>query len=389
MGSLVRIALTCPYAWDDPGGVQTHVRELAERLLAAGQAVTVLAPVRSEAAQAWVRPVGRPVDIPYNASNAPIDPRPWAMRQIADELRRFGPDVVHVHEPMSPSTSMWATLASPVPVVATFHSGATKSRLYDVASPVLRRVARRLAIRVAVSNAAAEFARSRIGGGFEIVPNGVDVERFATAEPADLGPGTKVLFVGRLDERKGFPTALAAFERLAGEFDDLRLVVVGDGPDRDAVQGVAPGVRERIRMLGVVPNIDLPPFSVASDLYLGTAVGGESFGVVLVESMAAGVPVIASDIPGYREVVRDGVDGVLVPPRDPIALADAAARVLRDPVLADRFRAAGRARAQMFDWSVVMAQLEGCYRRASDPRSRPEATPEADGRTEAGPPSIQ
>ena len=385
----MRIALTCPYAWDDPGGVQTHVRELAERLLTAGHAVTVLTPVRSEASQAWVRPVGRPIDIPYNASNAPIDPRPWAMRQIADELRRFGPDVVHAHEPMTPSTSMWATLASPVPVVATFHSGATRSRLYDAAGPVLRRVARRLALRVAVSHAAAEFARRRIGGEFEIVPNGVDVERFATAEPADLGSGTKVLFVGRLDERKGFPTALAAFERLAGEFEDLRLVVVGDGPDRDAVQGMPPGVRERIRMLGAVPNVDLPPFSAACDLYLGTAVGGESFGVVRVESMAAGVPVIASDIPGYREVIRDGVDGVLVPPRDPGALADAAAQVVRDPVLADRLRAAGTARAQMFDWSVVLAQLEGCYRRATDPRTGPGTGPGASGRTEAGPPSLQ
>jgi phosphatidylinositol alpha-mannosyltransferase len=154
----MRIALTCPYAWDDPGGVQTHVRELADRLLGAGHAVTVLAPVRSEPSQAWVRPVGRPVNVPYNASNAPIDPRPWAIRQVTDELRRFGPDVVHAHEPMTPSTSMWATLASPVPVVATFHSGATRSRLYDVAGPMLRRVARRLTVRVAVSQAAAEFA---------------------------------------------------------------------------------------------------------------------------------------------------------------------------------------------------------------------------------------
>jgi phosphatidyl-myo-inositol alpha-mannosyltransferase len=368
----VRIALTCPYAWDDPGGVQTHVRELAERLLARGHAVTVLTPVRTQAAQAWVRPVGAPVDIPYNASNAPIDPRPWAVRQIADELRRFGPDVVHAHEPLTPSTSMWASLASSVPVVATFHSGATRSRLYDAAAPVLRRIARRLAIRVAVSQAAADFARRRIGGEFEIVPNGVDVARFAQAEPADLGPGTKLLFVGRLDERKGFPTALAAFQRLATEFGDLQFVVVGDGPDRAAVETVASPLRERIRMVGALPNVDLPPFSAASDLYLGSAVGGESFGVVLVEAMAAGVAVVASDIPGYREVVRDGVDGLLVPPRDPAALAEAAGRILREPSLAERLREAGSARAQAFDWAVVEAALEGCYRRALGPDPGPE-----------------
>ena len=362
----MRVALTCPYAWDDPGGVQTHVRELAERLLADGHAVTVLAPVRTAAAQAWVRPVGAPVDIPYNASNAPIDPRPWAVRQIADELRRFGPAVVHVHEPFTPSTSMWATLAARVPVVATFHSGATRSRLSDVASPLLRRLARRIVVRVAVSDAAADFARRRIEGDFVIVPNGVDVARFARAEATDLGPGTTLLFVGRLDERKGFPTALAAFLQLAPRFDDLRLVVAGDGPDRAAVEGVSPELRPRIRMLGAVPNVDLPPISAAGDLFLGSAVGGESFGVVLVEAMAAGVPVVASDIPGYREVIRDGVDGLLVPPRDPGAIADAAGRILADPELAARLRDAGRARAEAFDWSVVVAALHECYRRATD-----------------------
>src|SRR6187455_2437889 len=150
----MRVALICPYAWDDPGGVQTHIRELAESLLARDHAVTVIAPVRDGAAQPWVSPVGRPVDIPYNASNAPIDPRPWSTGRIRASLRRFEPDVVHAHEPLTPSTSMWATLGAPVPVVATFHSGATRSRLYDVTAPVLRRIARRIAIRVAVSEAA-------------------------------------------------------------------------------------------------------------------------------------------------------------------------------------------------------------------------------------------
>ena len=304
----MRVALICPYAWDDPGGVQTHIRELAESLLARDHAVTVIAPVRHGAAQPWVSPVGRPIDIPYNASNAPIDPRPWSMKQVRETLRRFEPDVVHAHEPLTPSTSMWATLGASVPVVATFHSGASRSRLYDATAPVLRRIARRISIRVAVSEAAAAFAGSRIGGAFEIVPNGVDVSRFADAEPADLGAGTKLLFVGRLDERKGFPTAVEAFSKLAAERPDLRLVVVGDGPDRSALDRLAPSVRSRVTMLGPVPNIDLPPFHAACDLYLGPSVGGESFGVVLIEAMAAGLPVVASDIAGYREVDprRDG-----------------------------------------------------------------------------------
>ena len=369
----MRVALVCPYAWDDPGGVQVHVGELALRLAERGHHVIALAPVRDHVDARWVVPVGRPVDIPYNASNAPIDPRPWSRRRVRTVLDRFGPDVVHVHEPLTPSTSMWATLVSPMPVVATFHSGASRSRLFDLAAPALRRVARRLAVQIAVSEAAASFARDRIGGAFEIVPNGVDVARFADAVPADVGPGTKLLFVGRLDERKGFPTAVDAFERMALDRPELRLVVVGDGPDRGAADRLAPAVRERVTFLGTVPNRDLPPVHAACDLYLGPSVGGESFGIVLVEAMAAGLPVVASDVPGYDEVIRDGVDGLLVAPRDPAAFAEAAGRVLDDPALAGRLAQAGRARAVAFDWGPVTERLEGLYARAADagPRSLP------------------
>ena len=360
----MRIAFACPYAWDDPGGAQVHVRELASHMIAEGHDVLVLAPVRHAAPEPWVRAVGRPVDVTFNRSNAPIDPRPWSVRRVRALLRAFRPDVVHVHEPFTPSTSMWATLAAEAPVVATFHTGAERSRLYDLAAPVLRRIARRIVIRVAVSRVAERAASARIGGSFEIVPNGADVARFADAEPAELGKGTKLLFVGRLDERKGFPVAVDAFGRLAPDRPDLRLIVVGDGPERSAVNGLPPEVRARVAMLGAVPNVDLPPFEKACDLYLGTSVGGESFGIVLVEAMAAGLPVVASGIPGYDEVVTNGVDGLLVPPRDPAALAQAAGSILDDPGLAGRLSSAGLARAATFDWRVVGARLEALYDRA-------------------------
>ena len=194
-----------------------------------------------------------------------------------------------------------------------------------------------------MSAPAAAFARARIGGRYEIVPNGTDVSRFADAAAADLGPGRKLLFVGRLDLRKGFPVALAAFARLGASREDLRLIVVGDGPERSAVEGLPAGIRTRVEMLGAVANEALPTYHAACDVYVGPALGGESFGMVLVEAMAAGLPVVASAIEGYREVVRDGVDGLLVPPRDPVALSDAVARILDDEVLAARLRAAGRA----------------------------------------------
>jgi phosphatidylinositol alpha-mannosyltransferase len=366
----VRIALVCPYAWDDAGGVQVHVRELGERLHVAGHEVLALTPARSRPSEPWVHGVGRPVDMTYNASNAPIDPRPWSAARIREELRRFAPAVVHVHEPFAPSTSLWAVLTWRAPIVATFHSGATRSRLYDVAGPALRLLSRRLSIRIAVSEAAAAFARRRIGGSFEIVPNGLDVAAFETAVPADLGDGIPLLFLGRLDERKGFPTALAAFARLAPGRAYLRLVVAGDGPDRRAVDEVPEEIRGRIRLLGSVPHGDVAPFLAAGRVYLGASIGGESFGYVLIEAMAAGVPVVASDVPGYDEVVRHEVDGLLVPPRNPEALAAGVGRVLDDPGLARRLADAGRERARAFDWSVVVPRLESLYRRAVEARIR-------------------
>jgi phosphatidylinositol alpha-mannosyltransferase len=342
------------------------VRELGEEMLRLGHQVLGLAPIRGSAAEPWVLRIGRPIDLTYNASNAPIDPRPWSARAVRRALQRFGPDVVHVHEPFAPSTSLWAMLVARAPIVATFHSGATTSRAYDLAAPVLRWLARRIAVRVAVSRAAARFAERRIGGPFEIVPNGLEVARWWEAEPRkDLGNGTKLLFCGRLDGRKGFPTALDAFARLAADRADVRMIVAGDGPDRDAVQRLAGGARARVTMLGMVPHEELPPIHRACDVYLGTSIGGESFGIVLAEAMAAGLPVVASHIPGYDEVVTDGVDGVLVRARDAAALAAATARVLDDPALAARLAAGGRERAASFDWSVVAAQLVDRYERAA------------------------
>jgi phosphatidylinositol alpha-mannosyltransferase len=360
----VRVALACPYAWDDPGGVQVHIRELAGRLLEEGHDVRVLAPARHAAPEPWVRVVGRPVNLRYNASSAPIDPRPWSYRVVRDALREFRPDVLHAHEPETPSTSMWATLASRAPVVATFHSGAEGSRLFAAAAPLIRRVTGRISVRIAVSQAAERFVAPRIGGPFRIVPNGVDVDRFANAQPADLGPGRKLLFVGRLDERKGFPIAVGAFASLVSERPDLRLIVVGDGPERSAIEALPVDVRARVSMLGNVANTDLPPYHAACDVFLGTSVGGESFGIVLVEAMAAGLPVVASDIPGYDEVVRHDLDGLLVPPRDPVACAAATGSVLDDPDLAARLSDAGRSRARTFDWGTVTAQLIACYEQA-------------------------
>lgn len=361
----MRIVQACPYAWDAPGGVQVHARQLAAHLRERGHEVLVMAPAFAAVEHPGVRTVGRPIRIPYNGSVAPISPRPATLRAVADALEDFGPDLVHVHEPLTPSASMAAVLKAEVPVVATFHAFGERSRLLDLAAPLLRPVWRRIDVRVAVSEAAASFVSERFGNGLAIVPNGADVGLFAGAAPAtDLPPGRRILFVNRLEPRKGFRVAAEAFGILAADRPDVVLVVAGDGEERSAVTDLEPDVRRRVVMLGNVPHDQLPPYHAASEVFLGPARGGESFGIVLVEAMAAGLPVVASDIPGYREVVRGGVDGLLVPPSDPVALAAAVGDVLDDPALAGRLADAGRERARTYDWDAVAARIEDLYEQA-------------------------
>jgi phosphatidylinositol alpha-mannosyltransferase len=360
----VRVVQVCPYAWDAPGGVQIHVRDLTERLRAGGHDVVVLAPALHRGdPEAGVRVVGRAVRFPYQGTVAPIAPAPWSLGPIRRTLDAVAPDLVHVHEPLTPSTSMYATLASTAPVVATFHAHAERSRLFDLAAPLVRPVWRRLRARVAVSEAAREFVVSRMGDGVRVIPNGVDIATFSSAEAApNLPEGRRMLWAGRLDRQKGFPVAVRAFDLLARDVADLAFVVAGDGRDRGAVEGLSPDARRRTVMLGAVPHDRLPAYFTGAAVFVSPALGQESFGMVLVEAMAAGVPVVATRIAGYDEVVRDGRDGLLVPPGDIRSLAAAVRRVLDDPGLTERLSAAGRERAREFDWKRVAGRIEDVYR---------------------------
>lgn len=358
----MRIALACPYDWDAPGGVQVHVRQLAHRLQNRGHDVLILAPARSAPRESFVVAVGRPVRVPYNGSIAPICPWPSSARRVARGLDKFRPDVVHVHEPLVPGTGMFATRKREEPVVATFHAYADRAIMLSLMAPLLRPVWRRLSARIAVSKAAASFVARRFHGDrVRVIPNGVETEEFARAEPARLPQGRKVLFVNRLDPRKGFATMVDAFRRLATTHQDLVLVVAGDGPDRGALRRLSPPLRGRVIMLGNVPHDRLPSFHAACDVFCAPATGRESFGIVLIEALAAGLPVVASDIPGYREVVRDGVDGLLTPARDAQAVAAAVARILEDAELSKRLSEAGLETANRYSWDTVAGEIEAVY----------------------------
>jgi phosphatidyl-myo-inositol alpha-mannosyltransferase len=361
----VKILLVCPYDWEAPGGVQVHVRQLAAELRTRGYLTTILAPGSRPSEDAGVRIVGRPVRVPYRGTVAPISFSPGAWRRIRSAMRSFDPDLIHAHEPLTPSTSMLAVLAAEAPVVATFHASLDRSRLMELAGPALRQVSGRIDAAVAVSDTAASFVRRVVRVPLEIVPNGVDVRAFSDpGRPVEgLPAGPKILWVNRLDPQKGFEIMLRAFEQIASEVGEVHLLVAGDGRDRVLLRSLPGDLRSRILRLGTVAHEALPRYHAAADVFVSPATGQESFGIVLVEAMAAGVPVVASDIEGYREVVHDGVDGLLVPPNDPNALAAAIRRVLSEPELAAALKAAGRSRAQAFSWQAVAPRLEAVYDR--------------------------
>ena len=362
----MRVALVCPYALDVPGGVQSHVRQLAEHLRLVGDDVLVLAPGRRDPDGG--ASVGGAIGVPFNGSVAPVALSPLAGRRVVTQLSRFGPDVVHVHEPAAPVASLAACLWGPRPLVGTFHSWAEHAAVYRGARPLVRRAAGRLDVRIAVSAAAIEHHARVLGlpaGTFREVPNGVEVARFADAQPLPEFTRTgqpTVLFVGRLERRKGVEELVPAFVQVKARRPTLRLIVVGEGPERDRCQALLPArLRADAVFVGRVGSDDLPRFYASADVFAAPAVGGESFGIVLLEAMASGVPVVASSIPGYRSVLRDGVHGRLVPPGDARALADALDVLLDNAVLRSAMGEEGRRAARDYDWPVVTQRLRSLY----------------------------
>lgn len=381
----MRVALVSPYALDVVGGVQGHVRALALALRAAGDEVLVLGPTRDgrtvadvTAEEGMLHVVGRTTSVPANGSRAPIALGPSGARRLERVLRRARPDVVHVHEPLVPLLGPTALLTDVGARVATFHAsadGGALPRLYRAARAPARRIVGRAHALTAVSPVAAAFHARMLGidaTQVAVVPNGVDVARFASVGGGvrrhDDVDDERLVFLGRLEPRKGADVAVRAFLRLAPTRPSLRLRVIGDGPSRpllERLRAAAPsGVAERLELAGRAAPGDLPALLAQADVAVLPARGGESFGIVLLEAMAAGLAVVATDIPGYRDVARDDREALLAVPDDERSLAEAIARVLDDEPLRARLRVAGAERAAAHDWAVIAERTRAVHRAA-------------------------
>ena len=347
----------CPYSLTLPGGVQGQVLGLARSLRVMGHATRVLAPCDGPPPDAGVTPLGRSVPLATNGSVAPIAPDPACALRTIRVLRDEDFDVVHLHEPFVPGPTVTALLMHNRPLLGTFHR-AGASAAYRALRPVVRWGAGRIDLRCAVSADARDTAAEALGGDYELVFNGIETERFVKATPWPT-EGPTILFMGRHEPRKGLDVLLEAMTRLPG---DVRLWVASDGPQTEELRARAAG-DGRIEWLGRISDEEAASRLRGADVFCAPSIRGESFGVVLLEAMSAQTPIVASALPGYRNVARHGVHALLTPPGDAGALAGALQSVLADPTLARRFVAAGEARAAEFTMDRLAERYVELYER--------------------------
>jgi len=353
--------MVCPYSLSRPGGVQGQVQGLARALRDRGHQVAVVAP-DDRHGPGRLGPdafsVGRSWAVRSNGSVAPVSLSPLAAVRARQDVRRYGADVVHLHEPLAPVVGYGCLVAGPVPVVGTYHRSGD-SRAYRALGLLGKWANDRMAVRCAVSDAARDTARTALGGTYEVLFNGVEVDRFAGATPSPTDAPT-VLFLGRHEQRKGLEVLLEAF---AGLPDPAVLWVAGDGPETAELRRRHP-TSPRLRWLGVVDDDEVASRLAAADVLCAPSLGGESFGMVLLEGMAAGCAVVASDIPGYRAAA--GGHALLVAPGDPAALGVALGRALSaaGTPTAESARSAARAHADQWSMGRLADRYVELYARA-------------------------
>ncbi|HEY7106866.1 MAG TPA: glycosyltransferase family 4 protein [Acidimicrobiia bacterium] len=350
--------LSSPYSLSLFGGVQAQVLGLARALRSRGVDARVIAPCDGPPPEPGVTSIGPSTRVPSNGSVAPLATGRAVAARTIEAIRTFEPDVLHLHEPFSPGANHAALVGTAVPVVGTFHSARPgRNPWYQTFRSPLKGLLRRLTISTAVSEQAARQIALSFDTECEILPNGVDIDQFAKGDTVD-SERPAVCFIGRLEPRKGVAQLLDAFARLDRE---AVLWVAGDGPELARLR--ARDVRD-VEWLGRISQEEKAMRLRSATVACFPAIDGESFGIVLLEAMAAGAPVVASDIDGYRDVARDGQEAILVEPKDPEGLADALRTVLDDRDAREAMAAAGRARADEFSMDRLAESFVEVYERA-------------------------
>ncbi len=364
-----RVALVSPYDFAQNGGVTEHARQLAHQLRSRNIDVTILAPCSEvDVDEPHLVSLGSVTPIPINGSIAHTTISPTVVNTVCTLLGQKRFDVIHLHEPLAPMLPLSVLNASPSPNVGTFHASGERSFAYAASRKLLNWLAQRLTVRVAVSEAAATFAQQYFAGDYTIIPNGIDTERFnPNVAPLPMWDDDRptVLFVGRFEEpRKGFDILLTAFSEVQRRMPEARLLVVGRGNAAPfQAQARTLGLHD-VHFIGSVASDELPRFYRSADVFCAPSTGQESFGIILIEAMSSGCPIVASNINGYAQVLTNRQEGLLVPPSQPEALGTALLHILADQRLQRRCARAGLITAKQYAWSDVSERVIDVYERA-------------------------
>lgn len=370
----LRVGIVSPYSFDVPGGVQFHIRDLAEALIERGHEVSVLAPADDDTpVPDYVTAAGRSVPVRYNGAVARMNFGPVAATRVRRWVRTGNFDLLHLHEPVTPSLGMLSLWIADGPIVATFHSAQIRSRALQAAYPVVRPALEKIDARIAVSEDARRTVIEHLGGDAVVVPNGVYTEQYVRAEPDPRWTGTSeaptIAFLGRLDEpRKGLPVLLGAVPAVLRAIPGARFLVAGMGDTGPAeVRELIGDAASAVEFLGGVSEADKAALLSSVDVYVAPQTGGESFGIVLVEAMSAGAVVVSSDLGAFRRVLDEGTAGVLFRNGDSADLGRTLVEVLTDPGLRARVLDRATEVRGRYDWSVVTDQVLTVYEMALGP----------------------
>lgn len=359
----LRIGLVCPYGWDTPGGVQIHVRDLAEYLIAKGHFVSILAPVENEKnLPEYVISAGKPIAIPYNGAVARLLFGPIAFARVRQWISSGNFDLLHLHDPAIPSVSLLACWAAEGPMVGTFHAAAKRQKAIFAIGPILEPVIEKLMARIAVSEAARATLSEHLETDAVVIPNGIYANRYRDGEKLAKWSGNTIGFIGRYEEpRKGLSVLLEALPIIARFVPDVRVLIAGPGDYEAAAKLIDPQLRDRCEFLGRISEKEKADFLSSVALYIAPNTGGESFGIILAEALAGGAAVLASDIPAFDSLLGHGEFGALFQSENAQDLAKVAIDLFRDEVKRTELSRKGKEYAQRFDWDVVAEEILSIY----------------------------